>query len=94
MKVLCAWCKKDLGEKSPLENKSISHAICSECEARMEAQTDAIEIEEAKKPVRSYGKSWSISIPLLALIAMFATGCQSLDRLIDGKETKRPQETK
>lgn len=31
MKVICAWCKKDLGEKEPLEEKIVSHGICGEC---------------------------------------------------------------
>ena len=34
MKVVCAWCKKDLGEKEPLKDKSITHGICPECEAK------------------------------------------------------------
>jgi hypothetical protein len=31
MKVICAWCKKDLGDKEPLEEKTISHSICENC---------------------------------------------------------------
>lgn len=31
MKVVCAWCKKDLGEKEPLEEKTVSHGMCEEC---------------------------------------------------------------
>jgi hypothetical protein len=34
MKVECAWCKKDLGSKEPLEDRSVSHGICPECYAR------------------------------------------------------------
>lgn len=31
MKIVCAWCKKEMGEKEPLGDKSISHTICREC---------------------------------------------------------------
>jgi len=34
MKIVCAWCGKDLGEKEPLEDKRITHGICEECEAK------------------------------------------------------------
>jgi len=28
---VCAWCQKYLGEKEPLEDKSITHTICGAC---------------------------------------------------------------
>ena len=31
MKVVCAWCGKDMGEKPPLEDKSITHGMCEDC---------------------------------------------------------------
>lgn len=31
MKIQCAWCKKDMGEKPPYEDKGITHTICPEC---------------------------------------------------------------
>ena len=31
MEIICAWCKKHMGSKEPLEDKSISHTICREC---------------------------------------------------------------
>lgn len=31
MIVKCAWCGKDMGEKPPYEDKSITHGICDEC---------------------------------------------------------------
>lgn len=33
MKVECAWCKKMLGEKEPLDDLQVTHGICSECMA-------------------------------------------------------------
>jgi len=34
MKIVCAWCKKDMGEKPPYEDKSVTHSICPECKAK------------------------------------------------------------
>jgi len=31
MKRVCAWCGKFLGEKKPLEDKSVTHSICNKC---------------------------------------------------------------
>ena len=52
MLVVCAWCKTELGEKWPLEDKQISHAICLHC-LKKEApeRFDAIvrRLEQAKE---------------------------------------------
>lgn len=34
MKVICAWCGADLGDKEPLGDKRVSHSICVECLAK------------------------------------------------------------
>jgi len=34
MRIVCAWCGKELGEKEPLEDKRITHGICPECLAK------------------------------------------------------------
>lgn len=31
MKIVCAWCGKDMGEKPPFEDKSVTHGMCPEC---------------------------------------------------------------
>ena len=31
MKIVCAWCKKPLGDKEPLSDTSVTHTICPEC---------------------------------------------------------------
>ena len=31
MRRVCAWCQKDLGEKEPLDNKTLTHGLCKEC---------------------------------------------------------------
>lgn len=30
----CAWCRKDLGQKEPLDNKGVSHGICEICQRK------------------------------------------------------------
>jgi len=34
MKVVCAWCQKDMGEKPPYEDKGVTHGICPECQKK------------------------------------------------------------
>jgi len=34
MRIVCAWCKKDMGEKPPYEDKGTTHSICPECKAK------------------------------------------------------------
>lgn len=31
MKIICAWCKKFLGEKEPFDDLSETHAKCTDC---------------------------------------------------------------
>jgi cobalamin biosynthesis protein CbiD len=31
MIIVCAWCKKALGRKEPLDNEDTTHGICVEC---------------------------------------------------------------
>ena len=40
MKSICAWCKKDMGDKEPLEDLSTTHGMCKECYERMEKEID------------------------------------------------------
>lgn len=40
MKIICAWDGKEMGEKPPYENKSITHGICAECLAKMQKEVD------------------------------------------------------
>jgi hypothetical protein len=35
MTAICAWCKKHLGEKEPLEVRTETHGICEACFAEM-----------------------------------------------------------
>jgi len=44
MKVICAWCNKDMGTKPPLDSNHISHGICDECKER-----ELKEYKEGKK---------------------------------------------
>ena len=38
MKVICAWCGKDMGEKNGEGVKGISHSICEECLEKLKAE--------------------------------------------------------
>ena len=41
MTVICSWCKKDLGEKEPMDDRRISHGMCPDC---FEKQKEEIRI--------------------------------------------------
>ena len=44
MRVICAWCKLDMGEKEPFGNKEITHAMCDRCRKKMVAEMDHYEM--------------------------------------------------
>jgi hypothetical protein len=31
MRVVCAWCKREMGIKPPLEDKRVTHGMCVNC---------------------------------------------------------------
>lgn len=31
MEIICAWCQRKIGERLPLEDKSVTHGICDKC---------------------------------------------------------------
>lgn len=31
MKIVCAWCQKDMGEREPFDDPITSHGICPAC---------------------------------------------------------------
>ena len=37
MKIRCAWCNKDMGEKDGNGTEGISHGVCNECLTRLES---------------------------------------------------------
>ena len=42
MKIICSWCKKFLGEKAPFDDKSVSHAKCSDCLKKQDRESKAV----------------------------------------------------
>ncbi len=40
MKVICAWCNKDMGEKGVKDVEGISHGVCEECLAKLLTETE------------------------------------------------------
>jgi hypothetical protein len=39
MKRQCAWCKENLGQSAPLDDKGITHTICLACGEKMLAES-------------------------------------------------------
>ena len=48
MIVICSWCNKVTGEKSPFEDKSITHGICEECRRKVSEEIDLEDKVEAE----------------------------------------------
>ena len=53
---VCAWCGKAMGEREPMEDKSITHGICPECYEKVTGKPyTGISLtekpEEAEKPL-------------------------------------------
>ena len=38
MKVVCAWCNKEVREVQPFDDTDITHGICQECFDEVEAE--------------------------------------------------------
>ena len=56
MKVICCYCKKDLGDKAPFEDDRISHGACKKCFDRQMAIIANLKVQTARKqhlPVNS-----------------------------------------
>ncbi len=41
MKIVCAWCGNDMGEKDGKGVEGVSHSICRECLAKVIAKKDS-----------------------------------------------------
>jgi len=51
MKVECAWCGKNLGEKEPVEDTGITHGMCPACR-ETERKTGEFELAIKRDPAR------------------------------------------
>ena len=43
MKRVCSWCGKDMGEKEPFEDKSVTSGMCPECYKKQTGEEMAME---------------------------------------------------
>ena len=41
MKIVCAWCKKEMGNKDG-DNETITHGMCEQCETKFEKQIEEL----------------------------------------------------
>jgi len=82
MKIVCAWCRKDLDEKPPLTNPAVSHGMCSACEVWFNQKLDAAEESLKKSPQASARNTWFV--PTLITLLFLLGGCNGVDRLLEG----------
>ena len=45
MKIICSYCRKEMGEKEPLDNDMLTHTICSECDTYFREQVEGLPID-------------------------------------------------
>jgi len=43
IKIICSWCKKDMGEKDGEGETGISHGMCDACMKKIEAEIQALQ---------------------------------------------------
>ena len=53
LKIICAWCGKDMGEKNNKGLEGVSHGICDECSAVI--GTSQVELSGSELPHEYYG---------------------------------------
>ena len=46
MKVICSYCSKEIGEKKPLDDGSVSHSICKDCHEYYSKQITGMSFDE------------------------------------------------
>ena len=77
MKIVCAWCDKDMGEKPPYEDKGVTHGICPECYREM--MPEKKEKGEEGNPMSTEGKKCDIDDLLCQMqVLSHLKGMQSL----------------
>ena len=46
MKVICSYCRKEMGEKEPLDDHRISHGMCQECHDHYQKQISGLSLDK------------------------------------------------
>ena len=54
MRVECAWCKKDMGEKEPFENSETTGGICPKCFKKENAKLNEMDKDSRKDRFINY----------------------------------------
>ena len=48
MKIVCAWCGKDMGEKDGKGVEGVSHSICKRCLAKLTTKVESNTVNKSK----------------------------------------------
>lgn len=60
MILMCAWCGEVLGEKEPLDDKSLTHGICKPCADALKAEygmSDVLDDKNIETIIRVFDKA-------------------------------------
>lgn len=55
MIIVCGWCGKDMGEKEPKDDPSVTHGICDLCQVMIAKEYERLE-EKQRRPNACQGK--------------------------------------
>jgi len=65
MKVICAWCGKNLGVKQcTWTDGAVSHGICDDCLKETLNEVEVVRLENSQKETRSRGNDRLLSISI------------------------------
>lgn len=78
MKEIYSYCRKDLGEKPPLENKHISHGMCPECRNHFIRQIQRL-------PIKKHINNFEFPVAIVDTDGRFIATNEKASQLI-GKE--------
>ena len=60
MKIVCAWCGKDMGEKNGNHEDGVSHGMCEECFTKIKAENVICEDNEPDAKQAEVAKFWTL----------------------------------
>ena len=81
MKILCSYCRKDMGEKMPLKDRRISHSMCSECQDYFLKQIEGL-------PLNKYLENFEFPVLIINADSRIIASNQAAEKMT-GKPSKK-----
>jgi PAS domain-containing protein len=89
MKIACSYCRKDMGEKEPLESSDTTHSICDACRAYYEQQWEGMTwrdyLEGIDRPAVILDRETRLRACNAAAEKMLGRKCEDIRGLLGGE---------